>query len=149
LSAEGQQFRLGHPIPVTVMMKNVSGRDIECNEPLAYKCSATETGGQHCVPITGNRFRISVRDSNGKEVAKTNYHKDLFGERGHGGSDPASNFGQSVLGRSRPRTYHADLNELFEFTQPGEYTVEVGRRELDDKNRRFVTSNPVTIHITP
>ncbi|HXN48126.1 MAG TPA: hypothetical protein VN893_15870 [Bryobacteraceae bacterium] len=91
-------------------------------------------------PPPWKTFLLDVRDSAGKPVSETPF---LRQER-----LPATSGGPAVtLGPGATSHTVLVLNSLYDLSQPGEYTVQVGR--LDEASGTTVKSSPVVLRVPP
>jgi hypothetical protein len=150
LTAVKQAVEIGKPVRVIVYMKNTSGKDLDWPEVLFYKCEESEDNPpkKSCHPHTGRLFRFLVTDAQGNAVERTDFHKDIFGERGRTAEGWTWSFPITSLPANMVSEYHVDLAKLYKFSLPGTYTVQVERRQFDDPKGLLVKSDPVTITLT-
>ncbi|MGA2719345.1 MAG: hypothetical protein ABSF78_10325, partial [Candidatus Acidiferrales bacterium] len=127
-------IRLGMPINISVTVKNVSGKEIywrtERYDP-AYR-----------------NFNFFLR-KDGREVETTFFHRKITSrQRPNDPSEVAAT--SSIVGTVAPgESFSApiDLTRLYELTEPGVYTLDVGR--YDENTKTSVFSNTLTLTIVP
>jgi hypothetical protein len=117
----------GTPTKVRVTTKNISAFDLEVETGVAYMAYVNDDSG-HTPPDTvlGHTYRYHYQNSPDKA---------FYMETG---------IGSVALKPGETRTDTVDLSKLFDFSQPGKYTVRLRRMY-----RASITSNTVSFTITP
>ena len=135
LQSRQAEYRIGAPVPVEIITKNLAKHEIE----------ATDTGGMSSGADL--YYMIDVRDGQGNSAVETPLGKAIR-------SGTAFRIGSTVRGLGEPspklqpgksKTDEVLLNRLYDLTQPGRYTVQVRRR--DDTSGTAPKSNMITITI--
>jgi hypothetical protein len=128
ISAPNDEMAVGSDALVSIALKNISGKQI--------------LFGHH--PGRDNpefSYRIEVRSAAGKVVEETAY--------GRGAMERQQSESRSVdyvqPGGTAMQTAH--LGKLFSLNKPGRYTVQVERR--DAENKVMVRSNEITLNVVP
>lgn len=129
ISTPTPRVRLGQPIALSVQLKNQSGRKLE----------ASRVVGEGQAELD---YHVDLLDATRRAVPRTDY--GAAANAGH--IDIVS----QVAVQIRPHqtvTQHTDLAKIFKITQPGTYTVRVGR-EWPPKSGKMEWSNTLTLTIT-
>jgi hypothetical protein len=117
----------GAPTKVRVTTKNISASDLEVETGVAYMAYVNDESG-HAPPDTVLRHTYS-------------YHYQHSPDKAF---QMENGIGSVVLKPGETWTDTVDLSTLFDFSQPGKYTVRLGRLY-----RAWITSNLVSFTITP
>jgi hypothetical protein len=116
----------GAPIKVNASTKNISASDVEVEAVAAYMADVSDNSG-HAPPDTllGHTYSYEYKHSPDKAFQMEN------------------GVGSVVLKPGETWTNTVDLSTLFDFSQPGKYTVRLRRMY-----RAWITSNMVSFTIT-
>jgi hypothetical protein len=146
ISAAHESVKAGAPIVVEISFKNISDHNI--------RCTGRPEGPTHGELIG---FRPVVRDAEGMEPPLTKLGRLEFGRKKPGEDDHDAYMIESAAGTwLRPggvMTPVIKLNELYDLSVPGKYTVQVlhGGYDLlgshDDKTE--AKSNTITVTVVP
>jgi len=117
----------GDPIEITVTMKNMSEHDI----------TMVAVGSNSKAELN---YEIITRDKNGEMLNKTIYGKGLKG--GVAGSRKLF-----TLKPGAEITETSNINKLYDFSMPGEYTIQVERKLPASEGKGTVKSNTITITV--
>jgi hypothetical protein len=117
----------GAPIKVNAITKNISASDVEVEARAAYMADVSDDSG-HAPPDTvlGHTFSYHYQHSPDKAFQMEN------------------GVGSVVLKPGETWTDMVDLSTLFDFSQPGKYTVRLRRMY-----RAWIISNTVSFTVTP
>jgi hypothetical protein len=133
LSATGDNFRVGSPIPVVITLTNISAANV------AYEWESPESAYKNF------RFVLTV---DGGQVPKTIFHRKIRGDQLP--DDPLGTFsGKSIFVTLSPRQsvqFTVDVEKLYTITQPGSYALVVDR--TDDLNKIKLQSQPLRLIVT-
>jgi hypothetical protein len=128
ISASDTSVRVGQRIPIQVELKNTSDHEIKLGR----------VGGRE---NAGLDYRVILLDSNGHSVARTKY--GAAADTGQVESSPVL----LQLGPGQTLTQQAELTKLFKITEPGTYTVRVGRK-WPERTGKMEWSNSLTLTVT-
>ncbi len=132
IRAKQSQYRAGSQVSIEVITKNVSDHEIEAIETDRTP-SATE-------------LQIDVRDATGKPATETALNKAIRGGEALRVVSSLGGLGEhSMLQPGKSRTDEIRIDQMFDLSHPGKYTVQVQRR--DDKTGAVVRSNSVAIAV--
>jgi hypothetical protein len=124
----------GSKINLDVVLANASDHNVSVYKDLGSRAEFS--------------YKIDVQSRNGWRPPETKYARDLRGEATPAPYHPViSSGGNIVLKPGEMTTDHLVLTDLFDLSQPGEYTVRVQR--IFPPNRAVVTSQALTITIAP
>lgn len=140
--AENKEVKVGDPVIVTSTLTNVSGNELSITMDLAAKGEVNAHDG------------VIVRDSNGKEPPKTDFHRDLKGEapsaRSVSGSSTTitvMNFRSFSVSPGAKFVQQIEVSKLYDLSKVGSYSVQL--TGIDDVTKIVVKSNAITITVTP
>ena len=133
IRAKQPEYKVGTPILIEVMVKNVSTSGLE---GLGMEESAADLF-----------FTAEVRDDKGVSVPETQFERDVRAGEALwvGGSSAPVGGPPWLLQPGKSRTLKIDLIRRFDLSQPGRYVVQVQRQ--NDKSAAKVKSNQITITI--
>lgn len=127
-------IKLGVPVNVSVTVTNVSGKEI-------YWMAES--------PDTAYRALNILLKKEGRKVETTAFHRKITGTQRR--DDPADvelgNATVSPIPPGKSFTLSIDLTRLYEITEPGVYTLGLGR--YDENTKTSVFSNTLTLNIVP
>ena len=138
LSTTTNRYKIDAPIPVAVILTNVS------NAPVHLRLLGVSEGSYRGL---GWRFSLTI---NGERAPKTAFHRAISGEYRPG--DPAidvdPDFINYVLKPGVSDRTTIDLRKLFNITQPGSYlfSVEMPR---NGESQTAIESQPLRLNIYP
>jgi len=113
----------GSPINFRIFATNVTDQDLDLdNDP--------------------NLYSIEVRDQSQIEPPVTEAGKELQREHGKGSRNHVHLKAGEVVGLGA-----MSISDLYDFKQPGEYSIQIGR--MDEKTKTLVKSNTMTITVKP
>jgi hypothetical protein len=126
-------IRLGSPINVVVTMTNISGGHIDL---------ASDRG-----PQSKYKAFTFLLTKNGKEVKTTFFYRKITGRKRPDDPSEVEHGGSIVLSYPAGPIIRvtADLNKLYQVTEPGVYTLVVSR--FDVYSKTMVRSEPVILKI--
>jgi hypothetical protein len=127
LSAPKTEVALGGDVWIKIQQTNLSDQTISCS---AHVGNGVNYG-----------FGYEVRDQHGAVVAKV--------VRPHPELSASYNFRPCDLRPSQSKTANTLLSRLYEFDQPGEYTIQVSRPDAGNSKGGDVKSNTITISVLP
>lgn len=140
LAVDGVQavVQAGDAVNVKVVNKNISQQTLN----LWIDSNADQIGWV---------YRVNVHDQNGATPPDTKFGRMFrYNEEGSPNVGPgtflASSGGFHALQPGETLTDIIDVSRLYDFSQPGRYTIQVLRY---DANNIIVNSNPLTITVTP
>jgi hypothetical protein len=126
LSAPNAEVALGANVFVTILQTNLSDRTIDCS-------AQADSGVDY-------NYKFDVRDQHGTEAAKVVLkHPELV----------ATSYQGCTLPPRESRLEGLLVNRVYQFNEPGEYTIQVSRLDEGVPGRVFVKSNIVTITVLP
>ena len=129
IAAAQNSVMAGDPIKIAVTMKNISDHDIKL----------VAMGSNSTAELN---YEIIARDKNGEMLNETIYGKDIKGWLP----------GSRKLFTLKPGaeiTETSNINKLYDFSMPGEYTIQVERKLPASEGKGTVKSNTITITVTP
>ncbi len=135
LSTTSNRFKIDSPIPVEIVVTNIS------KSPINLEIIAVPHSEYY-----GYRFTLTL---NGNNIPKTSFYKALSDK---GASDPEVPFDGSVdtytMAAGKVEHVPIDVKKLFLITQPGSYlfSVEMGKN-MD--NKVAIHSQPLQLNIAP
>lgn len=135
-SVAHNDFKIGSPIVIEVQLKNISDHDIMRGSIAGYEDRPEVLG-----------FRPVLRDDQGKEPPLTNWGRRVFGRPLPG--EPSLTLNAVGLIAVHPgEVFRSEikLNDLYDLTAPGKYTVHVTHYDTD--NKELVSSKPITFTIS-
>ncbi len=131
--------KVGTPIQVDITLRNDSGQEI-----WVYRENSEDQGGFV--------YQATVWDEKMATVRETKFARALSGhitpEEAKGAPYVVVRSGAHMaLGPGKTITARVNINRLCDIQQPGKYTIELKRFDLDTKSD--VKSNKITITLTP
>jgi hypothetical protein len=124
LSAPKTEVALGAKIFIEIRQTNISEENIDCSR---YAGNGVDY-----------KFEYDVRDQHGAVAAKVLRSDPFAGGFRTGSLLPGKSITSGVL-----------LNRLYQFDQPGEYTIQVSGRDSGNPGAGFVKSNIITVTVLP
>lgn len=125
-------MRIGSPLRLDAVMKNVSHRDI-----LVWR----NASGPELV------YKVEIRDDNGSIPPETKFRRDLRGLEDPRYLTPDTPIGFSggwvPIKAGKTLADPINVSRLYDLINPGNYTVQVKR--LDQESETFVSSNVITV----
>jgi hypothetical protein len=126
LSAPKTEVALGAKIFIEIRQTNISEENIDCS-------AQADSGVDY-------NFKFYVRDQHGIEAAKVVLeHPELV----------APSYQGCTLPPGESKTSGALISHVYQFGEPGEYTIQVSRLDEGNPGRFFVKSNNITITVLP
>jgi hypothetical protein len=130
IAARSPSVKVGDPVWVDATLKNAS--DYAVNLWL----DLTPDQG-------GYAYAVDVRDERGSVPPTTEYAKAIAkrtgGEGGYVPLDP----GKALM-------HKVEVSKLYDLSRPGKYTIQFRKIDVFDKEaKEYVTSNPITVSLTP
>jgi hypothetical protein len=125
ISAEKPVVALGSDVWIKVQQTNVSQHGVGCD---AVVVDST----------VDYSYKYDVRDEHGRPAPKVVRRPGLSAD-----DYPCG------LGPGESRTSLNEISQVFQFNQPGEYTVQISRLATDDPKDGFIKSNTITITVLP
>jgi len=129
ISAPTTSARVGQPVLIQVQLKNVSDHELKVGRIVAQGQAELD-------------YHINLLDAAGRAVPRTKY-----GAAAHSGLIDIVSRELVPVQPHQTVTQHTDLAKLFKITQPGTYTVRVGRI-WPPSSKNIVWSNTLTLRIT-
>jgi len=124
ISTEKQTVETGLDVYIKIKLTNTSDEVVDC--------SSSDSNA------LDRRYIYDVRDENGKSVEIPGEHPELWG---------GSWRGPCALAPRDSRTSGSRLSTLYDFTKPGQYTVQVSRYIGKSAKEGVVKSNIITITV--
>jgi len=129
ISTENLNLKVGSPVTIKLELTNTSQQSLDASANIS-----DQTGFDP-------NFNIDVRDPNGHPAAKKVLkHPELAG--GHAHPDWALAPGATL-------TEHFNLDRAYDFSQPGQYVIQMSRAIPKALGTGVVTSNKITITVNP
>lgn len=129
ISTPTASVAVGKPIPLQVQLKNISGHEIRAGEVVGHNQAELN-------------YIVTMLDSKGRPVPPTSYGTAARSRHVMIISEVAKR-----LGPGQALAQHTELAKLFEITEPGNYTVRVGRI-WPPSSKNVVWSNTLTLTMT-
>lgn len=129
ISAPKVSVQVGQPISIEVQLKNISGHEIRAGEVVGHNQAELN-------------YIVTMLDSKGRPVPPTSYGTAARSRHVMIISEVAKR-----LGPGQALAQHTELAKLFEITEPGNYTVRVGRI-WPPSSKNVVWSNTLTLTMT-
>jgi len=126
IAAPNEAVKAGKPVYITVSLENLSDSPIDCS---SFNVSGID-----------RRFRVSVRDENGKSMKRKEVHP----------SHMPGDFQPCTLGPGKSTVPRQMLiSQFYNFTHPGEYRVQLSRVIGKDERGGIAKSNKITVTVVP
>jgi hypothetical protein len=120
-------YKVGNDVSIEIRLTNNLSHDLNTSANIS--------------DLTGvdPNYAFDVRDKSGKPVPLRSYKNREFAT-GRAIFD--------VLKSGETVTRIQTISRVFDLSQPGEYTVQVGRRSTDNPKERLMKSNTITVTVT-
>jgi hypothetical protein len=129
ISTENLNVKVGSPVTIKLELTNTSQQSIDTSANIS-----NQTG-------LDPNFNIDVHDPSGHPAAKkVPKHPELATGRA---------FLDRLLAPGATLTEHFDLSRAYDFSQPGQYVIEMSRAIPKGLGTGVVTSNTITVTVTP
>lgn len=127
ISAPNTEIALGGEVSIKIRQTNLSDQTIDCSA--------------HVGSGVNYSFGYDVRDQHGTAAAKVvRPHPDL---------SATYNFRPCDLRPGQSKTADTLLSRIYQFKEPGEYTIQVSRPDTGNPGGGVVKSNTITITVLP
>jgi hypothetical protein len=127
ISAPNTEVTLGGEVSIEIRQTNLSEQTIDCS-------AQVDSGVNY-------NFKYDVRDQHGTAAAKV--------VRAHPELGPAASYQGCNLPPGKSHTSGSLLSRIYQFNQPGEYTIQVSRPDTGNPGGGIVKSNTITITVLP
>jgi hypothetical protein len=147
--------------PISVTIQAVGGASVITGRKVAIKVITKNISNHWLNEQTAEDkrdlqrfFRVDVQDGQGATPPETDFGQRV-GNRGDAPFNPwssratpgrGSTIGPSY-GLGEERTQVIAVNDLYDLSKPGQYTIQV--RRWDDETKTWVKSNTITVTVTP
>jgi hypothetical protein len=125
ISTDRDPIKLGSDVDLRIAMTNLSTHDVDCSSVYA---------GAYDL-----RFQIDVRDEAGQSVKQHHPHPERF---------PLS-LQMCTLSPGKTITHESRISWQHDFSRPGTYEIQASRNNSSDKGEDSISSNKITITVTP
>ncbi len=136
ISALADKVKVGKPVKVNAVMKNISAENIR----VWYDSLGPE-----------KVYKVAVKNEKGNAPEETKFQRDLKGLENPAYITPDTplNFSgaSATLKPGEAVTDLVNVSRLYNFVVSGKYTIQVQRR--DPERGIFVNSNTITVTVTP
>jgi hypothetical protein len=111
-----------------------------------------ENKSDHDLALTFSEWDMDVWDEKGEMATETRYRRILKGhENAEDRAGPRYVIGgksiDTTLDRGKSFTNRVNVSEMYDLSRPGKYEIQFNR--YDDESKSVVTSNKITVTVTP
>ena len=141
VSTTKDKVKAGSELTLKIGVTNIAGKEIHLPYDKSHKAEL-------------NQYQFDIARSDGQLVSIMKYYWELTGEKAprENVKDIAKTFiiahdhGSVPLSPGKTLEYRTVLNDLYDMSQPGEYTIQV--EKLDPITSTIVKSNIITVIVT-
>lgn len=139
IKAEETTVKSGSPVWVDVTVQNHAGKDISI-----YTDNSPDQGGLV--------YKVDVSDTTGTRAPETQFGRRIQGhetleERSHDDYTIVDSGGLVILKANKPTIDRVNVSRLYDLSRPGKYKIQF--RRFDDARKALVSSNTITVTVTP